>query len=167
VRTNGVCVVCGEDPQPKDGEIDEETDPAGRALVLAVVLMAAVPVVASEARATLEASLTGEKEVPGPGDPNGRGEADVKVYKEKVCYELEVKRIKPATAAHIHRGRPSVAGDIVVELKAPTDGSSESCKAISKQLSKKLREHPSRYYVNVHNDPYPDGAIRGQLHRDD
>ena len=39
------------------------------ALVLAVVLIAAVPVVASEARANLEASLTGEKEVPGPGDP--------------------------------------------------------------------------------------------------
>jgi hypothetical protein len=136
------------------------------ALVLAVVLIAAVPVVAAP-RATLEASLTGEKEVPGPGDPNGRGEADVKVYKAKVCYELEVERIKPATAAHIHRGGPNVAGDIVVELKAPTDGSSEGCKAISKNLSKKLREHPWRYYVNVHNDPYPDGAIRGQLHRDD
>jgi hypothetical protein len=136
------------------------------ALVLAVVLIAAVPVVAAP-RATLEASLTGEKEVPGPGDPNGWGEADVKVYKARVCYELEVKRIKPATAAHIHQGGPNVAGDIVVELKPPTDGSSEGCKAISKQLSKKLREHPSRYYVNVHNDPYPDGAIRGQLHRDD
>jgi len=136
------------------------------ALVLAVVLITAVPVMAAQ-RATLEASLTGEKEVPGPGDPNGRGEADVKVYKEKVCYELEVERIKPATAAHIHRGGPSVAGDIVVELKAPTDGSSEGCKAISKQLSKNLREHPSRYYVNVHNRPYPDGAIRGQLHTDD
>jgi hypothetical protein len=135
-------------------------------LVLALVLIAAVPVVAAQ-RATLEASLTGEKEVPGPGDPNGRGEADVKVYKAKVCYELEVERIKPATAAHIHRGGPNVAGDIVVELKAPTDGSSEGCKAISKNLSKKLREHPWRYYVNVHNDPYPDGAIRGQLHRDD
>jgi hypothetical protein len=136
------------------------------ALVLAVVLITAVPVMAAQ-RATLEASLTGEKEVPGPGDPNGRGEADVKVYKEKVCYELEMERIKPATAAHIHRGGPSVAGDIVVELKAPTDGSSEGCKAISKQLSKNLREHPSRYYVNVHNRPYPDGAIRGQLHTDD
>ena len=94
-------------------------------LVLAIVLIAAVPVVASEVRATLEASLTGEKEVPGPGDPNGRGEAEVKVHKAKVCYELEVERIKPATAAHIHRGGPNVAGDIVVELKAPTDGSSE------------------------------------------
>jgi hypothetical protein len=136
------------------------------ALVLAVVLIAAVPVVAAP-RATLEASLTGEKEVPGPGDKDGRGEADVKVYKAKVCYELEAERIKPATAAHIHRGGPSVAGPIVVELKAPTDGSSEGCTAISKKLSKKLREHPSHYYVNVHNRPYPDGAIRGQLHRDD
>jgi hypothetical protein len=136
------------------------------ALVLAVVLIAAVPVWAAQ-RATLEASLTGEKEVPGPGDPNGRGEADVKVYKAKVCYELEVERIKPATAAHIHRGGSSVAGPIVVELKAPTDGSSEGCKAISEQLSKKLRDNSSHYYVNVHNDPYPDGAIRGQLHWDD
>jgi hypothetical protein len=136
------------------------------ALVLAVVLIAAVPVVAAP-RATLEASLTGEKEVPGPGDKDGRGEADVKVYKAKVCYELEVERIKPAIAAHIHQGGPSVAGPVVVTLKTPTDGSSEGCKAISEQLSKKLREHPSRYYVNVHNRPYPDGAIRGQLHWDD
>jgi CHRD domain len=58
-----------------------------------------------------------------------------------------------------------VAGDIVVELKAPTGGSSEGCKAISKKLSKKLREHPRQYYVNVHNKPFPDGAVRGQLHR--
>ena len=42
------------------------------ALVLVIVLLAAVPVVAAQ-RATLEASLTGEKEVPGPGDPNGLG----------------------------------------------------------------------------------------------
>lgn len=44
-------------------------------------------------------------------------------------------------------------------LKAPTDGFSEGCKAISRQL----REHPSRYYVNVHNDPYSDGAIRASF----
>ena len=137
------------------------------ALVLAVVLITAVPVVAAPRATSLQASLTGEKEVPGPGDPNGWGHAWVKVYKARVCYKLEVKRIKPATDAHIHRGGPNVAGPIVVELKAPTDGSSEGCKAISKKLSKNLRDNPSHYYVNVHNDPYPEGAIRGQLHRDD
>jgi hypothetical protein len=105
--------------------------------------------------------------VPGPGDPNGRGEAEVNVYKAKVCYELEVKRIKPAMAAHIHVGGPNVAGPVVVTLKPPTDGSSEGCTPISKQLSKNLRDNPSHYYVNVHNRPYPDGALRGQLHWDD
>ena len=135
------------------------------ALVLAVVLMAATTVTAAPRATTLEASLRGEKEVPGPGDPNGWGHAWVKVYKAKVCYKLEVKRIKTATDAHIHRGGPNVAGPVVVPLKAPTDGSSKGCKAISKQLSKNLREHPWRYYVNVHNRPYPEGAIRGQLHR--
>jgi hypothetical protein len=152
--------------QPKEVERPMRRLTLLAALVLVVVLIAAGPVWAAQ-RATLEASLTGEKEVPGPGDPNGRGEAEVKVYKEKVCYELEVERIKPAMAAHIHRGGPSVAGPVVVELKAPTDGSSEGCTAISKQLSKKLRDNPSHYYVNVHNKPYPDGAIRGQLHWDD
>jgi hypothetical protein len=29
----------------------------------------------------------------------------------------------------------------------------------------KLWHKPSHYYVNVHNKPYPEGAIRGQLHR--
>jgi hypothetical protein len=157
--------MCGDDPQPKEAERSMKRLTLLAAIVLAVVLIAAVPVLAAQ-RATLQASLTGEKEVPGPADPNGRGDVEVKVYKAKVCYELEVERIKPATAAHIHRGGPSVAGPIVVELKAPTDSSSEGCKAISKQLSKNLREHPSHYYVNVHNKPYPDGAIRGQLRRD-
>jgi hypothetical protein len=134
------------------------------ALVLAAVLITAVPVVAAPL-ATLEASLTGHKEVPGPGDPNGRGNAVVKVDKARVCYTLETQRIKPAMAAHIHRGGPSVAGPIVVTLKAPTDGSSSGCVAISRSLSKKLKENPRQYYVNVHNKPYPEGAIRGQLHR--
>ena len=32
-------------------------------------------------------------------------------------------------------------------------------------LSLELLEHPRRYYVNVTNEQYPEGAIRGQLHR--
>ena len=114
----------------------------------------------------LHAQMTGEQEVPGPGDPNGIGEAKVKVFRGKVCYRLTAKRIAPATAAHIHKGRKGEAGPVVVPLKPPTDGSSRGCVDISRSLSKKLREHPGRYYVNVHNRPYPAGAIRGQLERD-
>ncbi len=88
----------------------------------------------------------------------------VKVFRAKVCYKLEVRRIAPATAAHIHLGFRGEAGPIVAELEAPTDGSSSGCVAVPRALSLGLKEHPSRYYVEVHNEPFPAGAIRGQLH---
>jgi hypothetical protein len=140
------------------------------ALVLAMLVALVLALPASAARtplATLEAELTGEQEVPGPGDPDGRGEAELKVFAAKVCYTLKVSRIKPATAAHIHKGRRGEAGPVVVTLNTPTDGFSRGCEQISRELSRKLREHPARYYVNVHNEEYPDGAVRGQLHHDD
>ena len=135
------------------------------AVVLAMLAALVLALPATAAPTMLMANLTGEQEVPGPGDPNGFGHAMVKVYKAKVCYALVVRRIKPATAAHIHVGPRGVAGDVVVTLNTPTDGSSIGCEAISRSLSKKLKENPSQYYVNVHNKPYPEGAIRGQLHR--
>ena len=39
------------------------------------------------------------------------------------------------------------------------------CVAVPGALSLELREHPPRFYVNVTNGQYPEGAIRGQLHR--
>jgi hypothetical protein len=116
--------------------------------------------------ATLRAGLTGEKEVPGPGDPDGSGTAVVKVYKAQVFFTLTVENIAPANAAHIHLGLRDEAGPVVATLAPPpTDGSSSACVDIPRALSLELREHPTRYYVNVHNAEFPDGAIRGQLHR--
>jgi hypothetical protein len=40
---------------------------------------------------------------------------------------------------------------------------SNGCTAIPSSLSTDLTQNPSNYYVNVHNKPYPEGAIRGQL----
>ncbi len=138
------------------------------ALVLAMLasLVLALPVSAAGPLATLETHLTGEKEVPGPGDPDGSGSAVVKVYEAKVCYTLEVRRIKLAElAAHIHLGLRGEAGPVLVTLNPPRDGSSSGCEEITRALSLGLREHPARYYVNVHNERFPNGAIRGQLHR--
>ena len=137
------------------------------ALCVLGALVLALPASAAAAPlAHLETVMTGEQEVPGPGDPNGIGEAKIKVFRAKVCYTLTAKRIAPATAAHIHKGPPGVAGPIVVPLKPPTDGSFSGCEKISRSLAKNLKEHPGRYYVNVHNRPYPEGAIRGQLERE-
>jgi hypothetical protein len=36
---------------------------------------------------------------------------------------------------------------------------------ISAELRTELRENPSGFYVNIHNDAYPAGAVRGQLER--
>ena len=115
--------------------------------------------------AILRAQLTGEKEVPGPGDPDGSGSAVVKVFRAKVCYTLKVENIEPATAAHIHLGLRGEAGPVVATLEPPTDGTSRASVEIPRALSLGLREHPRRYYVNVHNEPFPGGAVRGQLHR--
>jgi hypothetical protein len=87
----------------------------------------------------------------------------VKVFQKKVCYTLKVQNIQLVDlAAHIHLGLRDEAGPVVVPLEPPTGGFSSACTAIPRALSLELREHPSRYYVNVHNEEFPDGAIRGQ-----
>ena len=138
--------------------------------VLAVLgaLLLALPASAAPL-AHLETKLTGEKEVPGPGDPNGIGKANVKVFKAKVCYTLTVKRIAPATAAHIHKAPRGKAGPVVVTLferpNNPVERRISGCVNIDPGLAENLRKHPGQYYVNVHNRPFPAGAIRGQLER--
>jgi CHRD domain len=112
----------------------------------------------------LSAQLTGEQEVPGPGDPDGFGSAFVITNPpNQICYVITAFNIAPANAAHIHVGPPGVAGDIVVELEPPTFGVSGGCTTADPALVSNIAANPSNYYVNVHNVPYPDGAIRGQL----
>lgn len=113
----------------------------------------------------LTANLTGAQEVPGPGDPDGTGTAMVRLNQGQgtIYYELSVSNIEPARAAHIHRGMFGVAGPVVVPLAAPTSGTSSGTAQASKELIKEMRQYPERFYVNVHNAPYPGGAVRGQL----
>jgi hypothetical protein len=81
----------------------------------------------------------------------------------QICYTLSVTGILPATAAHIHEAPAGMAGGVVVGLEAPTDGSSSGCVMVSREEAKDIAKNPENYYVNVHNMPYPGGALRGQL----
>jgi hypothetical protein len=109
--------------------------------------------------------MTGGAEVPGPGDPDGRGTAKITLDEAKgeVCYELRVSKIQTATAAHIHQGAAGQAGDVKVGLDAPASGMSKGCKPVDAALIKDIMTNPKNYYVNVHNAEFQNGAIRGQL----
>lgn len=135
-----------------------------------VAALAALPLAAASAQQggrPFTVQMTGAAERPGPGDPDGTGTATIRVNpgQEQICYTLTVANIQPATAAHIHRAPPSEAGPIVVPLEAPTDGSSEGCAPVSRELALDIIRNPDVYYVNVHNAEYPRGAVRGQLSR--
>jgi hypothetical protein len=113
----------------------------------------------------LSTALTGAEEVPGPGDPDGSGEAVLTLNhgQGQVCFQLNVSDIAPATAAHIHVGPEGVAGPVVVGLTPPTGGSSSGCVTADRDLIKAIIQDPDAYYVNVHNAEFPAGAVRGQL----
>ena len=118
------------------------------------------------AATTLRASLSGAKEVPDPAG-NGRGTArlTIDVAKSRVCYSITLRGVGTTFAGHIHKGGKNTAGPVFVGLfDKPTTRPKGCVKAKRSQL-RAIRNHPGRYYVNVHTVQYPAGAARGQLHK--
>ena len=136
------------------------------AIVFAFVA-AVAPTRSAEARGVtiVHTTLTGAAEFPGPGDPDGRGIFVAVLFDTKICYALAVRGIERATAAHIHVGAVGTAPpmNIVVPLEPPVPHASHACVAVAPALIAAIREDPENYYVNVHNTPFPGGALRGQL----
>jgi CHRD domain len=116
----------------------------------------------------LATTLTGAAEVPGPGDLDASGTAFITLNQGQgeVCFDLSWARIDgTVTAAHIHIGSATVAGPVVVGLFAGSfAGTASGCvSGVSEELIKAIRQDPENYYVNIHSDVFPAGAIRGQL----
>ncbi len=113
--------------------------------------------------------LTGAAEVPGPGDEDGAGVANVFLEPEgepagTICYDfIGIDGIDAANAAHIHQGQEGEAGDVVLPLETPSEGSLDACVGNQAELVEQIRADPAGFYVNVHNEEFEAGAIRGQL----
>lgn len=107
----------------------------------------------------LGAVLVGGTEVPGPGDADGYGFANVRVSGSEVCWRITVNAVAPIAAAHIHAGPRGVSGPVVVPL-APVE---RGCAEIPMRRARFIRAHADQFYVNVHNGEFPAGALRGQL----
>jgi hypothetical protein len=115
----------------------------------------------------LESTFSGEEEVPGPGDEDAGGWAHFRVVSmnNEICVNMDVDNIDTPTAAHIHKGEEGQAGPIVITLPTPNEyGQANACMNADKHVLEAIENNPSGYYVNVHNEDYPDGAARGQLY---
>jgi hypothetical protein len=109
----------------------------------------------------LSAQLSGSNERPKAVSTN-RGSVEITLKAGKVCWEFTVAKIdgKP-NAAHIHKGRPGVAGPVFVPLG--TTYKRQGCSSATASQIGAIRANPSGFYVNIHNAKHPGGAMRGQL----
>jgi hypothetical protein len=133
-----------------------------------LLLVSVLPASAEEVGVPFKVELTGEAEVNAAGEPNqgdldGSGTATLTVNPGtgEVCWTIEVAGVEPITAAHIHFAPATAPGPVVVPLNPYVGG----CTDVDRDLALAIITDPSAYYVNVHNDPYPAGALRGQLDR--
>lgn len=136
-----------------------------RILALALALMASLGLasVALAAETTLTADLAGGAET----DEDGIGTATIVVDPDAgtACWTFDVENIDAVTVSHIHEGAEGTDGGVVVDLDLDGfDGTSEGCNdAADADTLQAIIDAPDGYYVNVHNEAFPGGAIRGQL----
>lgn len=133
------------------------------ALVLGMTATLALASVVQAAETTLTADLAGDAETAA----DGTGSATITLDPEtgEACWELSAEDIGAVVQSHIHVGAEGESGDVVVPLDVDGfDGTSEGC--VSDQDGDALQsiiDDPAGYYVNIHTEEFPGGAIRGQL----
>lgn len=118
----------------------------------------------AQSGSVLSANLYGEEVVGGNGasdDAYGDFNAYADPGTASLCYYLEVKGVGEITAAHIHAGKAGKNGPELVALEmAAMD---EICTDAPKDQIEAMIAKPANYYVDVHTDARPRGALRGQL----
>ena len=112
---------------------------------------------------TIKTTMLGKNEAP-KGSPTASGTATITLNATKgtVCWKFTVKGLDTVNASHIHKGPKGKSGNVVVPLfagKLKTSG----CVKAAKATVAAIQKNPTAYYVNIHTNKYPAGAIRGQL----
>lgn len=110
-------------------------------------------------------NLSGDQVVPGPGDADGAGGGWMGVSGADLCFSLDFGNVSfPTSAVHLHRGAARVAGEELALLRGPSaDPKIGDCVPVGTALAADIQENPQEYYVDMHNEEFPAGAVRGQL----
>lgn len=131
-------------------------------LVLAAAFAGAAGVASAATVKTYTVHLKGRAETP-KGSPKGTGTFRFQLLSGELCYSLRWSGIGSPTAAHVHKGKAGVAGNVVIVLSGRSPVAHSGCVKVSKALLNAIRKHLDAYYFNVHTARYPGGAIRAQL----
>lgn len=92
----------------------------------------------------------------------GFGNAYLEIGESNIFFDVFAETETPVTAIHIHRGFEGEDGPIVVDFDYPNLGSTGNVAADPEVLSE-ITANPAGFYVNVHTEAFPNGAIRGQI----
>ena len=140
-----------------------------RSLALATTLLLALAALpAHAASVTYLMNMTGDQEVPGPGDPDGiaTGSITLDDVTGEISWSFTYANIAAPTAMHIHTGGAGASGGVFIGLGVSTSGGAgtliDSLITSTTNIDT-LLANPTGFYVNVHNGDFGAGAVRGQL----
>jgi hypothetical protein len=111
------------------------------------------------------ALLTGNAEVPGPGDGDGAAAVLARINPDtgRVCVvAFAINQIGKPILFHIHQGAPDVAGPVVVDF-VPLLPDGTGCVRADPKVTRAIVQDPSGFYYNIHTAKFPAGAVRGTL----
>lgn len=137
------------------------------AATLAALIITTTPT--ANAQETIRPAVTGVKAYTvdlagadgGAADATGRALVVVSPGSGTVCYALSYNGIQTPTAAHIHEGAAGASGPPVLPFSLPRLNSCIS--DVDDAVVRRVTDNPGNFYVNVHTEDHPGGAIRGQL----
>ena len=137
-------------------------------VIVLAALISAAPATAA-GTATFKVTLTDISPVTGTptGDPDATGTAKLWLNAKTgtVCYLIKAADLDAPTAAHIH---DLATGGIAVDLQASFTWRGHrymamGCVEADPALVQQIIADPASFYINVHNIPYPGGALAGVL----
>jgi hypothetical protein len=132
-----------------------------------VLSAAVIAATAHAAQFTFTVSMTGPQET-GGGDVDGTASGTVTIdnVTNVVSWNLTYANIATPGLMHIHTGAAGVAGGILVNMGVATTGGPGTLinqTTVPASSVTTILANPPGFYVNIHNSPFPAGAVRGQL----